>query len=110
MVVESREHVSARVLSTTTEEDQGKKENPIKLVTDKQGNEGSTMEKADGGGENVDGEDAIDVGDNDAKLTKSAHASDQESQIKVVIFFPHYFYVLFFAHFVSVAAACSQKR
>ncbi|KAL1320416.1 hypothetical protein HN51_065137 [Arachis hypogaea] len=83
MVVESREHVSARVLSTTTEEDQGRKESLIRLVTDKQGNEGNTLEKADGGGgENVNSEDAIDVDDSDAKLTKSDRASDRESQVK----------------------------
>ncbi|MED6207031.1 putative galacturonosyltransferase 4 [Stylosanthes scabra] len=82
-VVESREHVSARVLSTTTEEDQGRKESFIRLVTDKQGNEGSTLEKADGGGgENVNGEDAIDVDDSDAKLTKPDHASDHDKDIK----------------------------
>ncbi|KAJ1420977.1 Nucleotide-diphospho-sugar transferase, partial [Sesbania bispinosa] len=84
-LVESREHVSARVLSTTTEEDQAKKENPIKLVTDeiKQGNQGgSTLEKADATGENVNGEDAIDVDDNDGKLANSTHATTQESQSK----------------------------
>ncbi|XP_061344336.1 probable galacturonosyltransferase 4 [Gastrolobium bilobum] len=87
-LVESREHVSARVLSTTTEKDhQTKKENPIiKLVTDgiKQGNQGgSTLEKADVSGENVNGEDdAIDVDDNNEKLTKSARGSTQKPQIK----------------------------
>ncbi|KAG5005758.1 hypothetical protein JHK85_024300 [Glycine max] len=66
-LVKSREHVFARMLSTTTEEDLAKKENPIKLVTDgiKQGNQG------DASGENVNGEDAIDVDDNDGKLAKS---------------------------------------
>ncbi|XP_015958964.1 probable galacturonosyltransferase 4 [Arachis duranensis] len=83
MVVESREHVSARVLSTTTEEDQGRKESLIRLVTDKQGNDANTLEKADGsGGENVNSEDAIDVDDSDAKLTKSDRGSDRESQVK----------------------------
>ncbi|QHO37485.1 putative galacturonosyltransferase [Arachis hypogaea] len=83
MVVESREHVSARVLSTTTEEDQGRKESLIRLVTDKQGNDGNILEKADGGGgENVNSEDAIDVDDSDAKLTKSDRGSDRESQVK----------------------------
>lgn len=67
-LVESREHVSARVLSTTTEqEDQTEKDNPIKQVTD----------------ENVNGDDAIDVDDNDAKLTKSTNASTRETQLKV---------------------------
>ena len=77
--MESREHVSARMLSTTTEEDQTKNENPIKLVTDgiKQGNQG------DASGENVNSEDAIDVDDNDGKLAKSTSASTQEPQLKV---------------------------
>ncbi|KAH1208805.1 hypothetical protein AAZX31_15G117800 [Glycine max] len=77
-LVESREHVSARMLSTTTEEDQTKNENPIKLVTDgiKQGNQG------DASGENVNREDAIDVDDNDGKLAKSTSASTQEPQLK----------------------------
>ena len=72
--MKSREHVFARMLSTTTEEDLAKKENPIKLVTDgiKQGNQG------DASGENVNGEDAIDVDDNDGKLAKSISASTQE--------------------------------
>ncbi|QHO37940.1 putative galacturonosyltransferase [Arachis hypogaea] len=53
------------------------------LGDNKQGNEGNTLEKADdGGGENVNGEDAIDVDDSDAKLTKSDRASDRESQVK----------------------------
>ncbi|KAG4990236.1 hypothetical protein AAZX31_09G017000 [Glycine max] len=77
-LVKSREHVFARMLSTTTEEDLAKKENPIKLVTDgiKQGNQG------DASGENVNGEDAIDVDDNDGKLAKSISASTQEPEIK----------------------------
>ena len=77
--MKSREHVFARMLSTTTEEDLAKKENPIKLVTDgiKQGNQG------DASGENVNGEDAIDVDDNDGKLAKSISASTQEPEIKV---------------------------
>ncbi|KAK7246049.1 hypothetical protein RIF29_40907 [Crotalaria pallida] len=84
---ESREHASARVLSTTTEEDRAQKDNPIKQVTDgiKEGNQGggsSTTEKGDSNSENVSGEDAIDVDDNDGKLTKSTQTSDQESQIK----------------------------
>ncbi|XP_057430078.1 probable galacturonosyltransferase 4 [Lotus japonicus] len=84
-LVKSREHVSARLLSTTAEEDQTRNENPIKLVTDeiKQGNQGgSTLEKSDATGENVNGEDAIDVDDSDGKLAKSTHASTQESQTK----------------------------
>ncbi|KAK7331191.1 hypothetical protein VNO77_25409 [Canavalia gladiata] len=83
--VKSREHVSARVLSTTTGEDQTEKENPIKLVTDgiKQGNQGyNALEKSDTVGENMNGEDAIDVDDdNEGKLAKSSHASTQEPQI-----------------------------
>lgn len=86
-LVESREHVSARVLSTTTEqEDQTEKDNPIKQVTDKikPGNQGgSTLEKGDAIGENVNGDDAIDVDDNDVKLTKSTDASTLEPQLKV---------------------------
>ncbi|TKY72298.1 galacturonosyltransferase 4 [Spatholobus suberectus] len=84
-LVKSREHVSARVLSTTTEENQTKKENPIKLVTDgiSQGNQrGGSLDKGDATGENVNGEDAIDVDDSDGKLTKSTHDSTQEPQIK----------------------------
>jgi alpha-1,4-galacturonosyltransferase len=84
--VESREHVSARVLSTTTEEDRTEKDNTIKLVTDevKQGNQGGdgTLENNDANGENVNGEDAIDVDDNDGKLAKSTHDSTQEPLIK----------------------------
>ncbi|CAJ2658130.1 probable galacturonosyltransferase 4 [Trifolium pratense] len=80
-LVESREHVSARVLSTTTEEDQTEKDNTIKLVTDeiKHGNQGGdgTSEKND-----ANGEDAIDVDDNDGKLTKSTRDSTQEPLIK----------------------------
>ncbi|XP_027368999.1 probable galacturonosyltransferase 4 isoform X2 [Abrus precatorius] len=72
LFVKSREHVSARVLSTTTEEDQNRKENPIKLVTD-----GSILEKSVAIGENVNGEDAIDVEDSEGKLTKSMHDSPQ---------------------------------
>ncbi|TKY53884.1 galacturonosyltransferase 4 [Spatholobus suberectus] len=76
------EHVSARVLSATNEEGQIKGENPIKLVTDgiKQGNQSSYLEKADITGDSVNGEDAIDVDDNDGKLAKSSHASDQASE------------------------------
>lgn len=84
--MKSREHVSARLLSTTAEEDQTRNENPIKLVTDeiKQGNQGgSTLEKSDATGENVNGEDAIDVDDNDGRLSKSSHASDQASETVV---------------------------
>ncbi|XP_061354848.1 probable galacturonosyltransferase 4 [Gastrolobium bilobum] len=80
--VESREHVSARVLSATDEEGRTKGENPIKLVTDgiKQRNQSSNLEKADASGENVNGEDAIDVDDNDGKLAKSSYVSDQVSE------------------------------
>ncbi|KAE9599142.1 hypothetical protein Lal_00043882 [Lupinus albus] len=82
---ESREHASARVLSATTEEDQARRGNPIKQVTDgiKQGNQGGNIvEKGDSTNENVSGVDAIDVDDNDGKLNKSAQVSDQETQIK----------------------------
>ena len=84
--MESREHVSARVLKTTTEEEHTEKDNTIKLVTDeiKQGNQGAdgTLEKGDAAGENVNGEDAIDVDDNDGKLTKSTHDSTQVPLLK----------------------------
>ncbi|XP_047182310.1 probable galacturonosyltransferase 4 [Vigna umbellata] len=84
-LVKSREHLSARVLSTTTDEDQTKKENSIKLVTDgiRQGNQvGRSLEKGDGTGENVNGEVAIDVDNNDGKLTRSTSVSTQDPQIK----------------------------
>jgi alpha-1,4-galacturonosyltransferase len=107
--VESREHVSARVLSTTTEEDRTEKDNTIKLVTDeiKQGNQGGdgTLENNDANGENVNGEDAIDVDDNDGKLAKSTHDSTQEPLIKVL----NILYVCFFVHFVSITAALLWK-
>lgn len=76
-MVDSREHVSARVLSTTNEEEQGKRENPIKLITDggNQEDQNGILEKADATGENVNGEDALDVDDIDAKLTKPAHVT-----------------------------------
>ncbi|KAE9594789.1 hypothetical protein Lal_00013242 [Lupinus albus] len=83
-LTESREHASARVLYTTTEEDQAQRDNPIKQVTDgiKQGNQGgSILAKADSTSENVSAEDAIDVDDNDGRHTKSAQVSDQESHI-----------------------------
>ena len=70
--------MSARVLSTTNEEEQGKRENPIKLITDggnQEDQNGSILEKADATGENVNGEDALDVDDIDAKLTKPAHVT-----------------------------------
>lgn len=85
-LAKTREHVSARVLSATTKEDQAEKDATIKLVTDeiKQGNQGGegTLEKADATGENVNGEDAIDVDDNDGKLAKSSHDSTQEPLVK----------------------------
>ncbi|KAK7363886.1 hypothetical protein VNO77_06046 [Canavalia gladiata] len=76
------EHVSARVLSATNEERQTKGENPIKLVTDgiEQRNQSSYLEKADINGDGVNGEDAIDVDDNDGNLAKSSHPSDQVSE------------------------------
>ncbi|KAE9591550.1 hypothetical protein Lal_00039112 [Lupinus albus] len=82
---ESREHAFARVLYTTTEEDQAQRDNPIKQVIDgirheKQG--GGILEKGESASENVSGEDAIDANDNDGKLTKSDQVSDQESPIK----------------------------
>jgi alpha-1,4-galacturonosyltransferase len=107
--VESREHVSARVLSTTTEEDRTEKDNTIKLVTDevKQGNQGGdgTLENNDANGENVNGEDAIDVDDNDGKLAKSTHDSTQEPLIKV----RDILYVCFFGQFVSIIVALLLK-
>ncbi|KAK7303464.1 hypothetical protein RJT34_14371 [Clitoria ternatea] len=69
--------VKSRVLSTTTEEDQTQNENHIKLVTDGINQGGSSV--VDATGENVLGEDAIDVDDNDAKST---HAYTREPQIK----------------------------
>ncbi|KHN40223.1 Putative galacturonosyltransferase 4 [Glycine soja] len=76
------EHVSARVLSATKDEGQTKGENPIKLVTDgiNQGNQNSYLVKADITGDSVNGEDAIDVDDNDGKLAKSSDASDLASE------------------------------
>jgi len=93
-LVKTREHVSTRVLSATTKEDQAEKDATIKLVTDeiKQGNQGgeSTLEKADATGENVNGEDAVDVDDNDGKLAKSSHDSIQEPLVKVGDIFEKY--------------------
>ncbi|XP_045818034.1 probable galacturonosyltransferase 4 [Trifolium pratense] len=77
------EHVLSRVLSATNEEGRIKgEENSIKLVTDgiKQINQSSYLEKADITGDSVNGEDAIDVDDNDGKLTKSSNTSHQVSQ------------------------------
>ncbi|KAI4296090.1 hypothetical protein L6164_036079 [Bauhinia variegata] len=82
-LVESREHVLARVLSTTKEEDQTQKENLIKQVTHqvKQGNHSRTLENAVATGGNENGEDAIDVDDrDDGKLAKSVQASYNASQ------------------------------
>ncbi|XP_054778022.1 probable galacturonosyltransferase 4 isoform X2 [Prosopis cineraria] len=71
-LVESREHVSARVLSTTNEEKQGKMENPIRKVTD-----GINQEtKADAGGENVNGEAALD--DNDIRASQNIVTKQEE--------------------------------
>ncbi|CAL5184060.1 unnamed protein product [Lathyrus oleraceus] len=85
-LAESREHVSARVLSTTTEEDQTEKDSNIKLVTDetKQGIQGGdgNLEKADTIGEHVSGEDAIDVDDHDGKLSKLTHDTTEEPLVK----------------------------
>ncbi|GAU14754.1 hypothetical protein TSUD_204030 [Trifolium subterraneum] len=65
------EHVLSRVLSATNEDGRIKgKKNSIKLVTD--GNQSSYLEKTD----SVNGEDAIDVDDNDGKLTKSSNTSE----------------------------------
>ncbi|ESW19558.1 hypothetical protein PHAVU_006G135100 [Phaseolus vulgaris] len=83
-LVKSMEHLSARVLSTTTDEDQTKKENPIKLVTGgiRQGNQvGGSLDKG-ATGENVNGEAAIDVDDNDGKLATSTSVSTQDPEIK----------------------------
>lgn len=79
------EHASARVLSATNEEGQTIGENPIKLVTDgiKRGNQSSNLEKYDTTGDSVNGEDAIDVDDNEGKLAKSFDASDQASETMV---------------------------
>lgn len=85
LFVELGKHVSARVLSATNEEGRAKGENPIKLVTDgiKQGNHSRYLEKADITGDSANGEDAIDVDDNDGRLSKSSHASDQASETVV---------------------------
>lgn len=92
--VESGEHVLTRVLSATNEEDWSKGDNPIKLLTDgvKPINQSSYLEKADITGGSVNGEDAIDVDDNDGKLTKSSNASDQVSETIVSV---HYGYKTF---------------
>ncbi|KAG5096342.1 hypothetical protein JHK82_046196 [Glycine max] len=78
------EHVSARVLSATNDEGQTKGENPIKLVTDgiNQGNQNSYMVKADTTGDSVNGEDAIDVDDNDGKLAKSSDLVSETTDTK----------------------------
>jgi alpha-1,4-galacturonosyltransferase len=80
--VKSGKHVLSRVLSATNEEGRIKGGNSIKLVTDeiKQLNQSSYLEKADITGDSVNGEDAIDVDDNDVKLTKSSNASGQVSE------------------------------
>lgn len=96
-LVESREHVSARVLSATNEE--GRTEggkNPIKLVTDgiKQGNQSNYLEKVHATGDNVNVEDAIDVDDNDGKLTKPSQVSDQASETMVSDIFASRFFCL----------------
>lgn len=78
-LVDSREHVSARVLSTTNNEGQIKGENPIKLVTDGINKENQSS-NLDATGDNVNGEDAIDVDDHHGKLIKSSHASYQASE------------------------------
>jgi alpha-1,4-galacturonosyltransferase len=79
--VKSGKHVLSRVLSATNEEGRIKERNSIKLATDgiKQINQSSYLEKkADITGDSVNGEDAIDVDDNDVgKLTKSSNASGQ---------------------------------
>lgn len=79
------EHASARVLSATNEGGQTKGENPIKLVTEgiKRGNQSSNLDKYDTTGDSVNGEDAIDVDDNEGKLAKSFDASDQASETLV---------------------------
>jgi alpha-1,4-galacturonosyltransferase len=82
LCVKSGKHVLSRVLSATNEEGRIKGGNSIKLVTDeiKQLNQSSYLEKADITGDSVNGEDAIDVDDNDVKLTKSSNASGQVSE------------------------------
>ncbi|KAL2339305.1 hypothetical protein Fmac_013751 [Flemingia macrophylla] len=76
------EHLYARVLSATTEGDQTKGGNPIKLVTDgiDQRNKSSYLEKVDITGDTVNGEDANDADDNKAKLAKSSQPSDLASE------------------------------
>lgn len=104
-MAESREHVSARVLSTTTEEDQTEKDSNIKLVTDetKQGIQGGdgNLEKADTIGEHVSGEDAIDVDDHDGKLSKLTHDTTEEPLVKVADIFSSWF-ICMFVQFVSI--------
>lgn len=111
--MKSREHLSARVLSTTTDEDQTTKENPIKLVTDgiRQGNQvGGSFDKVDGTGENVNGEVAIDVDGNDGKLARSTSVSTQDPEIKVGDILCFCCFIYFLVHFLCLLlAAFSQK-
>jgi len=98
------EHLSARVLSTTTDEDQTKKENPIKLVTGgiRQGNQvGGSLDKG-ATGENVNGEAAIDVDDNDGKLATSTSVSTQDPEIKVGDKLCFCCFICFCVHFLFV--------
>jgi alpha-1,4-galacturonosyltransferase len=108
-LAKTREHVSARVLSATTKEDEAEKDATIKLAIDSimQGNQGGegTLEKADATGENVNGEDDIDVDDNDGKLAKSSHDSIQEPLVKVGDIFSSWFVCCFSVQFVSFTAA-----
>jgi len=66
-------------------------------VTDgiKRGNQSSNLEKYDTTGDSVNGEDAIDVDDNEGKLAKSFDASDQASETMVCDICASWFFCLF---------------
>lgn len=91
--MESRDHKSTRVLSTTTDEEdqdqrQSQRENPIREVTDGlvQGND----HKSDTATERKEiGEDAIDAGD------KADQLSDSASQNMVFVLYIFLSYFLF---------------
>lgn len=79
---ESREHLSARVLYTTNEEDRSQTENPIRQFTNgfQQGNQiNSDM---DGEGEST--ENVLDAVDENAKSVESQQKSDETSNDMVL--------------------------
>ncbi|KAH7546963.1 hypothetical protein FEM48_Zijuj01G0256800 [Ziziphus jujuba var. spinosa] len=75
---ESREHLSARVLYTTNEEDRSQTENPMRQVANgfQQGNQ--IKSDTDGEGERST-ENATDAVDENAKLVESQRKSDETS-------------------------------